>query len=67
MIFHPPAAAARPVPFPEGATTLKRLKWLQREVEHIAMNRSSYVTTPTPGEDDWIARRQGLLPCCIFY
>jgi hypothetical protein len=36
MIFHPPAAAARPVPFPEGASTLKRLKWLQREVEHTA-------------------------------
>ena len=28
--------AARPVPFPHTASSLKRLKWLQREIEHTA-------------------------------
>src|ERR1700730_12637398 len=28
--------AARPVPFPHSGSTLQRLKWLQREVEHTA-------------------------------
>ena len=30
------APAARPVPFPHSASILKRLKWLQKEIEHTA-------------------------------
>jgi hypothetical protein len=35
MIFGP-SPAARPVPFPHAGSTLKKLKWLQGEVEHSA-------------------------------
>jgi hypothetical protein len=28
--------AARPVPFPHSASSLKRVRWLQREIEHTA-------------------------------
>jgi hypothetical protein len=35
MIFAP-SPAARPVPFPHTGSTLKKLKWLQRETEHAA-------------------------------
>lgn len=28
--------AARPVPFPNSGSTLQKLKWLEREIEHTA-------------------------------
>ena len=35
-MVYAPSPAARPVPFPHAASTLKKLKWVQREIEHTA-------------------------------
>ena len=35
-MIYGPSPAARPVPFPHAGSTLKKLKWLQGEVEHSA-------------------------------
>ena len=35
-MMHAPAPAARPVPFPHAGSALKKLKWLEREMEHTA-------------------------------
>jgi hypothetical protein len=35
-MIYGPSPAARPVPFPHAGSTLKKLKWLEREIEHTA-------------------------------
>jgi hypothetical protein len=35
-MIHALSPAARPVSFPHAGSTLKKLKWLQREIEHTA-------------------------------